>query len=94
MKNREKVENMLRECKGCAGIKNSVGLLMNEGPYINLATLLWEEVADCMKEARERRKVLRDLNRKAYHARCSTIQQCPDSMDELSEDDEPLPKKK
>ena len=39
-------------------------------------------------------QVLHDLNRKPYHSRHPTAQQHPDSMEDISEDDEPLPKNK
>ena len=46
-----------------------------------------------MIEARKLGQVLRNLNRRVYYARHPTIQQYPDSMDELSEDDETPTKK-
>ena len=84
---------MLRDCKECAGIKNSVGLRINEETFINSSLLLGIDSTDCMKDAKKYCQVLYDLNRRAYHDRHHTIMQCIKSMYEISEYDEPPPKK-
>ena len=84
---------MLLECKEHAGIKNSTGLLINERTFISSSPLVFETDADCMKEDSERCRVLRYLNKRSFCTQNPTIQQYPDSMEELLEDDEPPPKK-
>ena len=90
---RDKVTKVLRDCKGHTGIKKRAGIFINEGIHIQSSPLLREDDTDCMKEARKRRQVLRDLNRKSYCSQNPTTHQFPNSVDELSENEEPPPKK-
>ena len=92
--NRDNGLNSLVDYKDCMSIQDSVGLFVNEKSFITSSGLIFESGAYCMKKDRTLRWVLCDLNKNAYCILNPTIHQHPDSMEELSEEDEKTSYKK
>ena len=72
-KNRDKEANVLSDCKEHSGIKNSVGLFINEGIHVHSSPFLREDGAECMQEAMKCCQVLCDLDGRAYYVQHPTI---------------------